>query len=139
VHKAGSAAIGINDDDANAHFAIDSARKRARAAQRGTDSRASKVTALAARTEYFAGTDDVAFAAAITVSGLPLTFVPGTISLGVAQSPLAVEYGLPLDRTHAEVLTEKVVALKEQVVKAHADRRQRHAHSFGIPPATATT
>ena len=139
-------AIGINDADANAHFAIDSARKHGRELlkeERDLARIQGRETALAvqnARAEYFAGTlDDVAFGAAITVSGLPADLIPGTISLGVAQkSARRVEkYGLLLDRTHAEVLTEKVAALKEQVVKklTPIDAASQTLDSFGIPPA----
>ena len=139
-------AIGINDADANAHFAIDSARKHGRELlkeERDLARIQGRETALAvqnARTEYFAGTlDDVAFGAAITASGLPADLIPGTISLGVAQkSARRVEkYGLLLDRTQAQLLTEKVAALKEQVVKklTPIDAASQTLDSFGIPPA----
>lgn len=139
-------AIGINDADANAHFAIDSARKKGRELlkeERDIAREQGKITALAvqtARTEYFAGTlDDIGFSAAITASGLPLDLIPGTIALGTAQkSARRVEkYGVLLDRTHAEVLTEKVAALKEQVVKklTPIDAASQTLDSFGIPPA----
>ena len=139
-------AIGINDADANAHFAIDSARKKGRELlkeERDLAREQGKVTALAvqnARAGYFAGTlNDVEFAAAITVSGLPADLIPGTISLGHAQkSARRVEkYGLLLDRTQAQLLTEKVAALKEQVVKklTPIDAASQTLDSFGIPPA----
>jgi hypothetical protein len=139
-------AIGINDADANAHFAIDSARKHGRELlkeERDLARVQGRQTALAvqtARSEYFQGTlDDAAFAAAITASGLPADLIPGTIALGVAQkSARRVEkYGLLLDRTQAQVLTEKVAALKEQVVKklTPIDAASQTLDSFGIPPA----
>ena len=139
-------AIGINDADANAHFAIDSARKKGRELlqeERAAAREQGRQTSLAvqtARTEYFAGTlDDVAFAAAITVSGLPADLIPGTIALGHAQkSARRVEkYGLLLDRDKAQLLTEKVAALKEQVVKklTPIDAASQTLDSFGIPAA----
>jgi hypothetical protein len=139
-------AIGINDADANAHFAIDSARKKGRELlkeERAAAREQGRQTSLAvqtARTEYFAGTlDDVAFSAAITASGLPADLIPGTIALGVAQkSARRVEkYGLLLDRHQAQLLTEKVAALKEQVVKklTPIDAASQTLDSFGIPAA----
>jgi hypothetical protein len=139
-------AIGINDADANAHFAIDSARKKGRELlkeERDLARQQGRQTALAvqtARTEYLSGSlDDVAFSAAITTSGLPADLIPGTIALGVAQkSARRVEkYGLLLDRDKAQILTEKVAALKEQVVKklTPIDAASQTLDSFGIPPA----
>lgn len=119
-------AIGINQADAEAHFAIDSARLKGRqllAAEKEAAREQARITSVAvqtARTGYLSGDiGDAGFAAAIAASGLPLSMVPGAIELAVAQrrARRTNAYGRLLDGPAALLLVEKVRATREQLIK----------------------
>jgi hypothetical protein len=139
-------AIGINEADANAHFAIDSARLKGRqllAAERAAARLAAQETSYQLKTisaQYLSGQiDDSTMALEVAAAGLPLELVPLVVGYLTARrlSGRVHKYGLLLDRDQAILLTEKVAATKEQVLKKlmPLDAAQQALQSYNLPPA----
>jgi hypothetical protein len=139
-------AAGIGAADAQAHYDIDSEIVRGKAllaAEREALKEQDKLAALnlaAAREAFLKGNIDAfAMAAGVAASGIPATLVPSTVALITAQGAARKVnvYGLLLDPPSAQLLREKVAAVKEQVLKKILTIAAASAtlDSFNLPPA----
>jgi hypothetical protein len=119
-------AIGINEADAQAHYAIDSIKKQgkiAAAALRAEERLAARQQSAAMRValaEYAIGaTDAVVLEASLLAAGVDPTIATYAVNLAIAKrtGSQVLVYGLELPRHEALLLREKVAALKEQALK----------------------
>ncbi|MBF6571593.1 MAG: hypothetical protein IVW54_22315 [Candidatus Binataceae bacterium] len=141
-------AIGIAQADAEAHYAIDSAKlhgrellaaERATAKEQGAAMHAAIQTATVQYLSYQIDTD--AMAVAIGASGLPTLLIPATIEhlTAMLAARRVDKFGRLVDRDEAVLLAEKVAALKEQAIKKLGTPDAWYATllSYNIPHANA--
>lgn len=117
---------GINQDDAAAHYAVDSIKKRGKeaiAAQRALtrEQAAEQRAALRMYEEQFqkGDIDQVQLAASILGAGVAPELAGFLVALAVARKETALVqlYGLELHRAAAQLLREQVAVIEEQVIK----------------------
>lgn len=141
-------AIGIDQADAEAHYAIDSIAKNgkiAAAAVRAAERLAAAQQRAATRSalsDYQIGLiDSVALEAALLAAGVDPTIATYAVNVAVAKrdGSQVLVYGLELPKHQALLLREKVAALKEQAIKKLTDPPFWLATlaSLGIPDANA--
>lgn len=141
-------AIGIDQADAEAHYAIDSIAKSGkiaaavlRAEQRLAAAQQSAAM-RAALAEYAIGTiDAVVLEASLLAAGVDPTIAGYAVNVAIAKrtGSQVLVYGLELPRHEALLLREKVAALKEQALKKLSQPPAWLATlaSLGIPDANA--